>query len=44
MDHHCPWTNNCVGQKNMKQFWIFATLSPILQLVFFYLCLACTMR
>lgn len=23
MDHHCPWTNNCIGELNIKFFSLF---------------------
>ena len=23
MDHHCPWTNNCVGYLTLKPFLLF---------------------
>ncbi|ODQ65489.1 zf-DHHC-domain-containing protein [Nadsonia fulvescens var. elongata DSM 6958] len=35
MDHHCPWTNNCVGHQNLPYFfrflvWVDITTSMIL--------------
>lgn len=25
-DHHCPWVNNCIGELNVKQFYIYLFL------------------
>mmetsp|Transcript_12394 Transcript_12394/g.22558 ORF Transcript_12394/g.22558 Transcript_12394/m.22558 type:complete len:212 (-) Transcript_12394:92-727(-) len=25
LDHHCPWTGKCIGQKTLKNFYMFLT-------------------
>lgn len=32
MDHHCPWINNCIGEKNQKYFLQFLIYVGILAL------------
>lgn len=32
MDHHCPWINNCVGERNQKYFLQFLVYVGVLSL------------
>jgi hypothetical protein len=37
LDHHCPWTGKCIGQKNIKYFHSFLSLL-MLQIGFVLVC------
>jgi len=34
-DHHCPWTGKCIGEGNIRYFYLFL-LSTVVYLVFLY--------
>ncbi|XP_014247534.1 palmitoyltransferase ZDHHC7-like [Cimex lectularius] len=44
MDHHCPWINNCVGEKNQKYFIQFLICVGILSAYAFLLVIASWIR